>query len=123
MFGPLAPKLVPQSAAPSAAKAAVKSAPGRHEPLSEALAAPGGEVVLTLNHSVALVVFDLLARMVDHQDAEGVRELLEHPGEVAALWSLMAAFEQVLNEPLEADYRELIVTARDDVVARLGAGA
>ncbi|WP_341989306.1 hypothetical protein [Azorhizobium sp. AG788] len=96
---------------------------GRHEPLSEALATPGGEVVLTLNHSVALVVFDLLARMVDHQDAEGVRELLDHPGEVAALWSLMAAFEQVLNEPLEADYRQLIMSARDDVVARLGAGA
>ncbi len=96
---------------------------GHHEPLSEALTTPTGEVVLTLNHSVALVVFDLLARMVDQQDTEGVRELLQHPGEVAALWSLMAAFEQVLNEPLEADYRQLITAARDDVVARLGAGS
>ena len=96
---------------------------GRRSAPDDARATPRDEVVLTLNHSVALVVFDLLARMVDQHDAEGIRELLDHPGEVAALWSLMAAFEQVLDEPLEADYRQLIVAARDDVVARLGAGA
>ncbi|WP_051357317.1 hypothetical protein [Azorhizobium doebereinerae] len=99
------------------------SAPARREPLTDALTTPDGEVVLTLNHSVALVVFDLLARLLDRHDAEGVRDLLEHPAEVAALWSLMATFEQVLDEPKEADYRKLIAAAREGVVARLGAGA
>ncbi|GGF84776.1 hypothetical protein GCM10007301_50940 [Azorhizobium oxalatiphilum] len=96
------------------------SAPLMSAPLTPS-AAPVSrdDVSLNLDHASALVVFDLLARLMDRHDAEGVRDLLDHPGEVAALWSLMGAFEQALDEPKDADYRKLIASAREDVVARL----
>lgn len=111
---PMSAPLSPPSASPSAAGRPVPLADGRAAPT-----APGGDVSLRLDHASALVVFDLLARLMDRHDADGVRDLLDHPGEVAALWSLMGAFEQALDEPKDADYRKLIASARDDVVARL----
>ncbi|WP_332119069.1 hypothetical protein [Azorhizobium caulinodans] len=92
-------------------------------PVLAGLGTPPEAVVLKLDHAAALVVFDMLARMMDRHDADGVRDLLEHPGEIAALWSLMSAFEQALDEPKDADYRELIRAARERVVANLGAGS
>ncbi|MGU3492634.1 hypothetical protein ACLBXM_01210 [Xanthobacteraceae bacterium A53D] len=89
-------------------------------PLAQGLVAPEAAVSVTLTHSAALVVFDLLARMMDRHDAEGIRDLLTHPGEVAALWQLMASFEQALVEPKDADYRALITAAREHVVSRMG---
>lgn len=92
---------------------------GRPETVAATLGASPDQVVLKINHAAALVVFDLLARLMDRHDAEGVRDLLEHPGEIAALWSLMSAFEQSLDEPKDADYRDLIRAAREKVLASL----
>jgi hypothetical protein len=78
-------------------------------------------VTLTLDRSVALVLFDFLARTTDEEDGEPLREALDDAAELPALWSLLTELEETLTEPFAADYGQRIAQARKDVRARLGA--
>lgn len=82
--------------------------------------APSDQLTFALPHAEALVAFDLIARLVEDQENEALRESFEHPAEIAALWALVAAFEQVLSEPFAEDYRALVDKAREQVAAHMG---
>ena len=77
-------------------------------------------VTITLDRSVALVLFDFLSRTTDEEEGEPLNEALQHKAELPALWATLSALEDVLSEPLAADYGARVKAARVDVVARLG---
>ena len=80
-------------------------------------------ITVDLDRSVALVVFDFLARTSDEQDGEPLQEALDHPAELPALWALLAALDEVLPETFERDYPQQVEKARQWVVAHLGPAA
>lgn len=88
-----------------------------------AASAPSDEVTVSLHRAEALVAFDFIARLVEEQEGEALRETFEHPAELASLWALIAALEQVLSEPFAEDYRAAIDTARAEVLARMASDA
>jgi hypothetical protein len=73
-------------------------------------------VSLTLDHDVALVLFDFLARTADEEEGEPLQDALLHKAELAALLELLAGLEETLEEPFAADYTRLVDAARDRVV-------
>jgi hypothetical protein len=77
-------------------------------------------VTIALDRSVALVLFDFLSRTTDEEDGEPLNEALQHKAELPALWATLSALEDVLTEPLAADYGARVKAARADVVAKLG---
>jgi hypothetical protein len=77
-------------------------------------------VTLTLDRSAALVLFDFLSRTADEEEGEPLNEALQHKSELPALWATLSALEDVLTEPLAADYGARVKAARADVVAKLG---
>ena len=81
------------------------------------------QVQLTLDRSVALVLFDFLARTADEEDGELLAEALQHKAELPALWATLAALETALPEPFAADYSAQIKAARAAVIATLGGAA
>ncbi len=83
------------------------------------MAAPD-EITVTLDRSVALVLFDFLSRTTDEEDGEPLNGALHHKAELPALWATLAALESVLTEPFANDYGKIVKVARADVVKRLG---
>ena len=81
------------------------------------------EVQVTLDRSVALVLFEFLARTADEEDGELLAEALQHKAELPALWATLAALESVLPEPFAADYGAQVKAARAAVIAKLGGAA
>jgi hypothetical protein len=81
------------------------------------------EIVVTLDRSVALVLFDFLSRTADEEDGEPLAEALQHKAELPALWATLAALEDALTEPFAPDYSARVKAARADVVRRLGGAA
>jgi hypothetical protein len=77
-------------------------------------------VTIALDRSVALVLFDFLSRTTDEEDGEPLNEALQHKAELPALWATLSALEDVLTEPVAADYGARVKAARADVVAKLG---
>jgi hypothetical protein len=77
-------------------------------------------VTIMLDRSVALVLFDFLSRTTDEEDGEPLNEALQHKAELPALWATLSALEDVLTEPLAADYGARVKAARADVAAKLG---
>lgn len=77
-------------------------------------------VLVTLDRSVALVLFDFLARNADEEDGETLAEALQHPAELPALWAALAALESALTEPFAADYGAAVEKARQMVLKQLG---
>jgi hypothetical protein len=77
-------------------------------------------ITLTLDRAVALVLFDFLARTTDEMDGEPLRDGLDDPAELPALWSLLAELEESLTEPFAADYAKRLAQARSDVRKRYG---
>lgn len=86
------------------------------------MAKAANTVTLTLDRSVALVMFDFLSRTADEDEGELLSEALESKAELAALFSLLAELDDVLTEPLADDYRALVDVARADVIKRFGKG-
>ena len=78
------------------------------------------DVVVTLDRSVALVLFDFLSRTADEEAGEPLNEALQHKAELPALWATLAALEDVLTEPMASDYGARVKAARADVIAKLG---
>ena len=77
-------------------------------------------VTMALDRSVALVLFDFLSRTTDEEEGEPLNQALQYKAELPALWATLSALEDVLTEPLAADYGARIKAARADVVAKLG---
>ena len=78
------------------------------------------DVILALSQDEALVLFDLLARLVDDRDAVELLPLLEHDAELWALIRVQGLLETRLVQPFLADYRALVDSARDRLVAAHG---
>jgi len=81
------------------------------------------DVNVTLDRSVALVLFDFLARAADEEEGEFLADALQHKAELPALWATLSALENALPEPFAADYSAQIKKARAAVVAKLGGAA
>jgi len=81
------------------------------------------DVTLTLDRSVALVLFDFLARAADEEEGEFLADALQHKAELPALWATLAALEGVLPEPFAADYGAQVKKARAAVIATHGGAA
>jgi hypothetical protein len=84
------------------------------------LAKPEDTVTLTLDRSVALVMFDFLARNADEDEGERLADALDSEAELPAMLSLLTELDEVLTEPLEDDYRSKVDRARARVIARYG---
>jgi hypothetical protein len=78
------------------------------------------KVSVTLDRFVALVLFDFLSRTADEEGGAPLNEALQHKAELPALWATLAALEDVLTEPMAADYSAQVKAARSGVIARLG---
>ena len=81
----------------------------------------GDDITVTLDRSVALVLFEFLSRTADEEDGEPLVEALQFKAELPALWATLAALEDVLTEPFAADYSTRVKAARADVVKKFGA--
>jgi hypothetical protein len=77
-------------------------------------------VAITLDRSIALVLFDFLSRTADEEEGAPLNDALQHKAELPALWATLAALEEVLSEPMAADYNKHVKAARADVIAKLG---
>ena len=78
------------------------------------------QVQVTLDRSVALVLFDFLSRTTDEEEGEPLNDALQHKAELPALWAMLAALESVLAEPFAADYGARLKAARAEVITKLG---
>ena len=83
----------------------------------------GDDITVTLDRSVALVLFEFLSRTTDEEDGEPLAEALQFKSELPALWATLAALEDVLTEPFAADYGARVKAARADVFRKFGAAA
>ena len=79
------------------------------------------QVQVTLDRSVALVLFEFLSRTTDEEDGEPLAEALQFKAELPALWATLAALEEAMTEPFAADYSALLKAARAEVVKKFGA--
>ena len=75
--------------------------------MSEAYAATQGPVVIELNVSEALVLFEYLSRCSDQRNL-----VFEDRAEQRVLWHLEGMLESALAEPFRPDYRVLLEDAR-----------
>ena len=78
------------------------------------------DITVTLDRSVALVLFDFLSRTADEEGGAPLGEALQHKAELPALWATLAALEDVLTEPMAPDYRARVTSARANVIAVRG---
>jgi hypothetical protein len=92
----------------------------RAELAKETPVAASDDITVTLDRSVALVLFDFLSRTADEEDGVPLNEALQHKAELPALWATLAALESVLTEPFANDYGATVKAARVAVVKRLG---
>lgn len=90
------------------------------KPTDHRIDKPSEEVVLHIDRSVAVVLFEFLSRTVDDGDGEALAEFVEDEAEVPALWALLAGLESVLTEPMAVDYDRKVVAAREAVIKRFG---
>ena len=77
-------------------------------------------VAITLDRSIALVLFDFLSRTADEEEGAPLNDALQHKAELPALWATLTALEEVLTEPMAADYNKHVKAARADVISKLG---
>jgi hypothetical protein len=68
------------------------------------------EIVITLSHDEALVLFEWLPRTDGLTNDFG--DLIKDQAEQRALWNLASLLERVLVEPLSPEYGELVNEAR-----------
>lgn len=77
-----------------------------------------GEIQLVLDRAVAMVVLDLLVRVMGGT-SEPLMDRLEHPAEMGALWTLKSVLERHVGETMAGDYDALLEAARARVVGSL----
>jgi hypothetical protein len=88
--------------------------------VQETAVADSEEIAVTLDRSVALVLFDFLSRTTDEEGGAPLADALQHKAELPALWATLAALEEALTEPFAADYSARVKAARAQVIATLG---
>jgi hypothetical protein len=71
-------------------------------------------ITLRLTRAQALVLFEFLGR-----ESEGEQQQLTiaHPAEQHVLWLVEGQLEKLLDEVLDANYRDLLNKARDEVTS------
>jgi hypothetical protein len=74
----------------------------------------GRSVRLHLTHDEALVLFEWLS---EREDDGALDPLIEHWSEQLVLWRLQGQLEKALVEPFHPEYRELLASARERLVA------
>ena len=74
------------------------------------MSAPRSEITLQLTQSEALVLFDFLSRF-----SETERLAIVDQAEERVLWDLQGKLEKKLVEPFQADYTEVLKSARLEV--------
>jgi hypothetical protein len=79
-----------------------------------------GEVTLRLTENVAVVLFDLLSRWSDPAGLTATPSgaCFESAAECAALHDVLTNLEAQLVAPFEADYREKVSRARQQLAGR-----
>lgn len=81
------------------------------------------QISLFLDRAVAITLFEFLSRVMDECDGEPIDAAIEHNAETPALWALLAALEEMLEEPFAPDYRAKLKAARDAVIQSSGAAS
>lgn len=66
------------------------------------------EVQITLTKDEALVLFEVLSRFSNTD-----KLTIEHQSEERALWNLTCLFEEILVEPFQSNYSELLQAAQE----------
>lgn len=74
------------------------------------------KVTIELTPQEALVLFDMLSRW---SETDTWHVSLEHQAEQRVLWDILAALENILDEPFMPDYQERLNTAREMVQDKL----
>lgn len=74
------------------------------------MSADDKKITIELTHAEALVLFEWVTRT----DTDGTLPL-EHEAEELVLWSIQGQLENILAEPFDARYKDLVATARDRV--------
>ena len=69
-------------------------------------------VALPLTGDEALVIFELLSRLVDERQGQDLVPLIKHDAELWALNSALLRLERELEQPLLQDYLMLLESAR-----------
>jgi hypothetical protein len=77
------------------------------------------DVVLTLAHDDALVLFDLLQRWIDDEGGENLRTHVRHDAELWALNTVSCAREPIMA-PLDQNYPNDVPEARSRISERAG---
>jgi hypothetical protein len=67
-------------------------------------------VTIELSKSEALVLFEFVSRFTDEEKLEILDQAEER-----VLWNICASLEKLLDEPLRADYSQLLANAREEV--------
>lgn len=75
-------------------------------------------VTLTLDHSVAVLLLDLIGRL-DDPNVEPVADPADHPADRGALWTLKAGLEAAVGDDLAEEYDGAIDRARATLLAQL----
>jgi hypothetical protein len=77
------------------------------------------DVVLTLDREQALVLFDLLQRLTEDEEAR-LLPLLNSSAEFAVLCAMNNQLEKTLAEPFSEHYEELLKKARAQIIRLTG---
>lgn len=77
------------------------------------------DVVLTLAHDDALVLFELLQRWIEDEGGENIRAQVRHDAELWALNTVNCALEPIMA-PLDHNYPKAVQEARRRISERAG---
>ncbi|WP_225767275.1 hypothetical protein [Inquilinus sp. Marseille-Q2685] len=77
-------------------------------------------IPLALTRDEAVVLLEFLARTLDDENGNRLRDAVRHDGELWALTRLQGYLERTLSEPFLADYKARIEAARQRLVDKGG---
>ena len=69
------------------------------------------DLEITLTRDEALVLFELLFRFAQEKELS-----IRHEAESQVLWNVLTYLENSLHEPFGAEYEELFIQARDNLI-------
>ncbi|TSD87067.1 hypothetical protein FFK22_019455 [Mycobacterium sp. KBS0706] len=88
--------------------------------MSEAQPDSDGSIPLSLTRDEAVVLFEFLARTLDDENGERLREAAQHDGELWGLTRLLGYLDRTLSEPFLPDYQARVEAARQRLVEKCG---
>jgi hypothetical protein len=72
---------------------------------------------LTLSDDESLVLFNLLGRLIDDEQAAGLINLVQHDAEIWALNGLFCQLERTVSASFTSQYRSSVEAARSNLLA------